>query len=121
ENRIELAKIFFQDLSGFNLQIFTNYISDEVTLVGYSKLLYSEAKVSHKDSTAACCSIYLEDYKSCDMHRGLPECGHLFHLKCIDPWLRRHPTCPVCRTSPMPTPMSTPLAEVVPLATRLNE
>ncbi|KAL3642768.1 hypothetical protein CASFOL_013583 [Castilleja foliolosa] len=93
---------------------------DEETLTGYPKLLYSEAKVSHNYSSSSCCSICLADYKSSDMLRVLPECGHLFHLKCVDPWLRRHPTCPVCRTSPMPSPMSTPLAEVVPLASRPN-
>ncbi|KZV48985.1 FAD-linked oxidases family protein isoform 1 [Dorcoceras hygrometricum] len=84
---------------------------DDSTLNGYPKMLYSEAKADHKDSTAACCSICLADYKNTDMLRVLPECGHLFHLKCVDPWLRRHPTCPVCRTSPIPTPLSTPLAE----------
>ncbi|KAL0374765.1 UNVERIFIED_CONTAM: RING-H2 finger protein ATL70 [Sesamum radiatum] len=91
---------------------------DEATLSSYPKLLYSEAKASHKDSTASCCSICLADYKNSDMLRVLPDCGHLFHQKCVDPWLRLHPTCPVCRTSPMPTPLSTPLAEVIPLATR---
>lgn len=92
---------------------------DKETLNSYPKLRYSEAKlVNNKDSTATCCSICLGDYKSSDMLRLLPDCGHLFHLKCVDPWLRSHPTCPVCRTSPLPTPLSTPLAEVVPLATR---
>ncbi|KAL7096455.1 hypothetical protein ACP275_10G080300 [Erythranthe tilingii] len=94
---------------------------DESTLSTYPKMLFSDApKVDHKDSTASCCSICLADYKSSDLLRVLPDCGHLFHLKCVDPWLRRHPTCPVCRTSPMPSPLSTPLAEVVPLATRPN-
>ncbi|WCJ34169.1 RING/U-box superfamily protein [Euphorbia peplus] len=92
---------------------------DEATLKSYPKLLYSEAKLRKIDtSTASCCSICLADYKNTDMLRLLPECGHLFHLKCVDPWLRKHPTCPVCRTSPLPTPLSTPLAEVVPLAMR---
>lgn len=91
---------------------------DEQTLSSYPKLLYSEAKVNDKDSSATCCSICLGDYKDRDMLRLLPDCGHLFHLKCVDPWLRLHPTCPVCRTSPLPTPLSTPLAEVVPLSTR---
>ncbi|XP_019157124.1 PREDICTED: RING-H2 finger protein ATL70-like [Ipomoea nil] len=91
---------------------------DEETLLSYPKLVFSQAaKVSRKDSTAAtCCSICLADYKSSDTLRLLPECGHLFHLKCVDPWLRLHPTCPVCRTSPLPTPQSTPLADAVPLA-----
>ncbi|KAH7554188.1 hypothetical protein ACOSP7_028766 [Xanthoceras sorbifolium] len=92
---------------------------DEATIKSYPKLLYSEAKLKRKDSsTAMCCSICLADYKSSDMLRVLPDCNHLFHIKCVDPWLRLHPTCPVCRTSPIPTPLSTPLAEVVPLSTR---
>lgn len=91
---------------------------DEATILSYPKLLYSEAKPLKTDSSASCCSICLADYKATDMLRLLPDCGHLFHLKCVDLWLRLHPTCPVCRTSPLPTPLSTPLAEVVPLATR---
>lgn len=93
---------------------------DDATLLTYPKLLYSEAKHHHlKDSADhACCSICLADYKGSDMLRLLPDCGHMFHLPCVDPWLRLHPTCPVCRTSPLPTPLPTPLAEVVPLASR---
>ncbi|KAE9619543.1 putative transcription factor C2H2 family [Lupinus albus] len=91
---------------------------DESTILSYPKMVYSEAKLSKSDWTATCCSICLSDYKANDMLRVLPDCEHLFHPKCIDPWLRLHPTCPVCRTSPFPTPLSTPLAEVVPLASR---
>ncbi|CAL1370695.1 unnamed protein product [Linum trigynum] len=91
---------------------------DRATLKSYPKLLYAEAKRQKKDTTASCCSICLADYKNTDVLRLLPDCGHLFHLKCVDPWLLKHPTCPVCRTSPLPSPLSTPLAEVVPLASR---
>ncbi|XP_019426253.1 PREDICTED: RING-H2 finger protein ATL70-like [Lupinus angustifolius] len=79
---------------------------DEETILSYPKFLYSEAKLKNlSDSTATCCIICLGDYKGSDMIRVLPDCGHQFHLNCIDPWLRLHPTCPVCRTSPMPTPI----------------
>ncbi|KAJ0966339.1 hypothetical protein J5N97_027477 [Dioscorea zingiberensis] len=90
---------------------------DEATLLSYPKLTYSDAKLQGKTAAAAasCCSICLADYKDSDVLRLLPDCRHLFHLKCVDPWLRQHPTCPVCRTSPAPSPLPTPLAEVVPL------
>ncbi|KAG6770309.1 hypothetical protein POTOM_025987 [Populus tomentosa] len=102
-----------------NLQSFVVDIGlDEATLNSYPTLLYSEAKLRKTGSTATCCSICLADYKNTDKLRLLPDCGHLFHLRCVDPWLRLHPTCPVCRTSPLPSPLATPLAEVVPLASR---
>lgn len=90
---------------------------DKATLVNYPKLLYSQAK-PHKgdDPIASGCSICLSDYKETDVLRLLPDCGHIFHLKCIDPWLMLHPTCPICRSSPLPTP----LAEVVPLSMHQN-
>jgi len=91
---------------------------DEETIMSYPKMLYSEVKLNKYDSTSTCCSICLGDYKGSDMLKVLPDCKHMFHLKCIEPWLRIHPSCPLCRTSPIPTPLSTPLAEVVPLATR---
>ncbi|KAA8534600.1 hypothetical protein F0562_032141 [Nyssa sinensis] len=85
---------------------------DEATLLSYPKLLYSQAKLHKGDSAASVCSICLADYKDSDMLRLLPDCGHLFHLNCVDPWLRLHPTCPICRNSPEPTPQATPVAEV---------
>ncbi|CAK7325179.1 unnamed protein product [Dovyalis caffra] len=93
---------------------------NEATLASYPKLLYSKAKLEHKgkDLPPSCCSICLGDYKDSDMLRLLPDCGHVFHLNCVDSWLRLHPTCPICRNSPVPTPLSTPLTEVAPLASR---
>lgn len=95
---------------------------DESTLRSYPKLLYSQAKLHKGETMASCCSICLADYKDSDSLRLLPDCGHVFHRKCVDPWLRLHPTCPVCRNSrastPLATPLTTPLAEVAPLVAR---
>ncbi|XP_061360168.1 RING-H2 finger protein ATL68 [Gastrolobium bilobum] len=62
------------------------------------------------------CSICLCEYKDSEMLRMMPECRHYFHLFCLDSWLKLKGSCPVCRNSPLPTPLSTPLQEVVPLS-----
>ncbi|KAI3929857.1 hypothetical protein MKW98_004011 [Papaver atlanticum] len=96
---------------------------DEAILESYPKFQYSEAKLHTKHSTAgdgSCCSICLADYNNTDIIRLLPDCGHLFHQKCVDPWLLQHPTCPICRSSPFPTPQTTPLANVTPPAANIN-
>jgi uncharacterized membrane protein YeaQ/YmgE (transglycosylase-associated protein family) len=53
------------------------------------------------ESTRSCwdtdCAICLQDLKDGECTRLLPSCGHLFHLNCIDEWLTRQGTCPVCR------------------------
>ncbi|XP_021280539.1 RING-H2 finger protein ATL39-like [Herrania umbratica] len=43
------------------------------------------------------CSICLGDYQEKELLRIMPKCGHNFHLSCIDIWLRKQSTCPVCR------------------------
>ncbi|XP_070002087.1 RING-H2 finger protein ATL70-like [Nicotiana sylvestris] len=102
-----------------NHLIFIQQGIDEDTLKSYPKLLYSQAKAHKRDLVSSSgCSICLADYKDNDKLKLLPDCHHIFHVKCIDPWLRLHPTCPNCRSSPFPSPLPTPLAAVVPLAIR---
>ncbi|KAK7343959.1 hypothetical protein VNO77_13109 [Canavalia gladiata] len=75
-------------------------LDDETTAtVRYSSLELSKGKMSNSSSSScgSCCSICLMDYKECDLLRLLPGCGHFFHVKCVDPWLRMNLTCPVCR------------------------
>lgn len=91
---------------------------DEATLESYPKFSYAEKKIYHgyQHGDDASCSICLGDYRNGELIRMLPDCRHSFHAVCVDAWLRLHASCPMCRTSPLPTPISTPLSELIPLA-----
>ncbi|KAA0149801.1 hypothetical protein FNF28_07325 [Cafeteria roenbergensis] len=52
------------------------------------------AKVSA--STQSQCPICLEEFNRGDKVRMLP-CHHIAHPDCLDPWLRRNVTCPLCK------------------------
>ncbi|KAF8410370.1 hypothetical protein HHK36_002898 [Tetracentron sinense] len=43
------------------------------------------------------CSVCLQDFQLEETVRSLPHCHHMFHLPCIDEWLIRHASCPLCR------------------------
>ena len=42
------------------------------------------------------CPICLENYSTKEFKREL-KCGHTFHKKCIDKWIKKYNTCPICR------------------------
>lgn len=73
--------------------------------VGVSPLViaYFPTITFHQDTFLprqdAMCSVCLGEYKEEELLRMLPQCGHNFHATCIDAWLHRHATCPVCRMS----------------------
>ncbi|XP_074293689.1 putative RING-H2 finger protein ATL69 [Silene latifolia] len=43
------------------------------------------------------CPICLTEYLINDTLKILPECLHRYHADCLDEWLSRNATCPVCR------------------------
>ncbi|KAL3617980.1 hypothetical protein CASFOL_038302 [Castilleja foliolosa] len=44
------------------------------------------------------CAICLDSFREGDECRNLRICKHLFHSKCVDRWIVKNPSCPVCRT-----------------------
>lgn len=93
---------------------------DLAAIASYPKFQFSVADAKAKGEGSGTCAICLCEYREGEMLRMMPDCGHFFHLMCIDAWLRLNASCPVCRNSPMPTPqstpLSTPLSELVPLS-----
>jgi len=90
---------------------------DAAAIASYPKVAFSSRAAADAD---AMCSICLSEYRDGEMLRVMPECRHGFHVACLDAWLRRSASCPVCRSSPIPTPnatpLATPLSELVPLS-----
>jgi hypothetical protein len=53
----------------------------------------SNSELSNEDPE---CCICLAKYKDKEELRQLP-CTHVFHLKCVDHWLRITSCCPLCK------------------------
>jgi len=98
---------FFMSISGITMTMDTtqdmgppplNLIS--INLIPTVEI--SEAQVSAKIS----CSICIEDFFLGEKVKQL-ECDHLFHVPCIDKWLKQNGSCPVCRKVFNPVAAST--------------
>lgn len=65
------------------------------------KVLKSLPKLTYGEQSAAAklhdCAICLAEFAAGDQIRLLPQCGHGFHVSCIDTWLASHASCPSCR------------------------
>lgn len=54
--------------------------------------------VYHGERANTTCAICLDSFRHDELCRIFPACHHLYHAVCIDPWLSRRLTCPICRT-----------------------
>ncbi|XP_076655962.1 uncharacterized protein LOC143360733 isoform X2 [Halictus rubicundus] len=53
-------------------------------------------KIENGESALEKCTICLSEFEDCECVRRLP-CMHLFHIDCVDQWLRTNKRCPICR------------------------
>lgn len=78
---------------------------DLAAIAALPALPYQKA-ITNKDGgegAAAECTICLSAVEEAEVVRILPNCGHLFHVSCIDRWLGSQSTCPVCRAAVVPS------------------
>jgi len=59
-----------------------------------SLLQFRKCEVYENDS----CTVCIADFEESDGIRMLP-CTHIYHIACIDDWLKRKKNCPMCRKS----------------------
>ncbi|KAM7488265.1 hypothetical protein LguiB_025749 [Lonicera macranthoides] len=52
----------------------------------------------HKQEESEC-AVCLNEFQEQENLRMIPNCGHVFHIDCIDVWLQSNSNCPLCRTS----------------------
>ncbi|KAI3777542.1 hypothetical protein L1987_47342 [Smallanthus sonchifolius] len=77
-------------------------LNDEVAYRGLSKDSLRRLpchQISHetKPFQNIWCTICLQDIEVGEIARCLPRCQHTFHQTCVDTWLTRHRSCPICR------------------------
>jgi len=68
---------------------------DELVINSIPSFIYNTTTTKSKQEE---CSICLAEFKDNDHVRTLPLCSHIFHLDCVDVWLRSNPNCPLCRS-----------------------
>ncbi|KAK6937798.1 Zinc finger, RING-type [Dillenia turbinata] len=59
------------------------------------------------------CVVCLNEFQEKETLRVLPNCGHAFHLDCIDIWFQSNANCPLCRSSISGKPQKYPLDVIV--------
>ncbi|KAL1299512.1 hypothetical protein HN51_044056 [Arachis hypogaea] len=54
----------------------------------------------HDTTKSRCdeCAICLEDFEDGQCCQVFPVCKHMYHSNCIDNWLQKNVTCPICRS-----------------------
>jgi hypothetical protein len=62
----------------------------------FEKFAWSATNNSFSDTTS--CTVCLDELAKGDIVKMLP-CGHIFHDRCIDEWLKHQKACPNCRAS----------------------
>ncbi|KAL3738313.1 hypothetical protein ACJRO7_019787 [Eucalyptus globulus] len=69
---------------------------DSLTIESYPKTqVGDDGQVPRPNDNV--CAICLSEYQPKETLRTIPTCGHYFHVQCIDHWLGRNASCPMCR------------------------
>lgn len=92
----------------------TNMPINEAIIEQYAPLrctglnnIIDSTNAKHQYTIPTNCSICIESFSTSGLSRTLP-CNHSFHATCVDNWLEKHGTCPICRIHITPAKNTTP-------------
>ncbi|XP_059645181.1 NEP1-interacting protein-like 2 isoform X2 [Cornus florida] len=91
--QVNIADISFDDVYDVYGEVVSRGLSGDSIKKLPCHVILDEIKTAQ----SICCTICLQDIEVGDIARSLPRCQHTFHLTCVDKWLIRHGSCPVCR------------------------
>lgn len=69
---------------------------DKETLESFTVIKYDKEKSKNLEPELRQCAICIEEFEDGDEVKFL-YCLHRFHKHCVDPWLEKHTTCPICK------------------------
>ncbi|PON70348.1 43kDa postsynaptic protein [Trema orientale] len=91
--QVNFANISYDEIHDVYERVASRGLSKDLL----KRLPCHEILEENKAAQSICCTICLQDLEVGEMARSLPRCRHTFHLRCVDQWLVRHGSCPVCR------------------------
>ncbi|KAL2339957.1 hypothetical protein Fmac_007897 [Flemingia macrophylla] len=65
----------------------------------FPTFVYSAVKSLKIGRATLECAVCLNEFEEEETLRLIPQCSHVFHAECVDAWLLRRSTCPVCRAT----------------------
>tara|TARA_B100000524_G_C23476007_1_gene307902 strand:- start:210 stop:638 length:429 start_codon:yes stop_codon:yes gene_type:complete len=98
--RKDLFKESVEILEVINNLMYKSYESIEIldkSTVNDEMLEYNIIENGQKNNEDRLCTICQEDLNNELFAVKIEKCGHYFHKNCIDNWLIRSNTCPLCR------------------------
>lgn len=68
----------------------------------HSNLLEENTELFDLFGEEGFCTVCQTNLTQGERVRAIQKCQHLYHADCLEPWLRTHTTCPVCRVDVFP-------------------
>ncbi|KAI4335970.1 hypothetical protein L6164_014556 [Bauhinia variegata] len=91
--QVDIANVRYDDIRDAHSLVASRGLSGD----SLKKLPHHVILKEMKAENSICCIICLQDIEVGEIARSLPRCHHTFHMTCVDKWLIKNDSCPICR------------------------